>query len=58
MPKKCIICGKEAEYQVKGTNNYYCKECAKELFGDILLLVRVEDEASRLMAIVEKKTKA
>jgi hypothetical protein len=57
MPKKCIICGQEAKHQVKGTNNYYCDECADTLFGDPSLLVRVEEEARKLKALVDNKLK-
>ncbi len=44
--KKCIICGKEAKYQIKGTNNYYCEECAKELFSDLSVLIPIEESSS------------
>ncbi len=45
MPKKCIICGAEAKYLIKGTSDYYCDECAEENFADISLLQKVEDKA-------------
>ncbi len=48
MVKKCIICGKEAVFTVKGSSEYYCDECAHESFSDITLLQRVEDEARAL----------
>lgn len=44
MPKKCIICGAEAKYCIKGTSDYYCDECAEENFADITLLQKVEDK--------------
>ncbi len=42
--KKCIICGKEAVYAIKGTTIYYCDECAKELFSDLSCLVRLDSK--------------
>ncbi len=57
MSKKCIICGEEAVLQVKGTNNYYCKKCALEYFGDLTLLVKIEEEANKLKKFVDDKLK-
>lgn len=48
MAKKCIECNKEARYLIKGTSEYYCGECAVEEFGDVNLLVAVEEEAQAL----------
>lgn len=28
----CVLCGGEARYLLKGTSEYYCKECAAENF--------------------------
>jgi len=54
MAKKCIICGKtEATYCIKGTSDFYCEACAIDNFGDIALLVKVEDEAQRLKDVIE-----
>ena len=54
MAKKCIICGKaEAVYCIKGTSDVYCEACAIDNFGDIALLVKVEDEAQRLKDVIE-----
>ncbi len=55
MSKRCIICDEDAVYQVKGTNNYYCKDCAKEYFNDVKLLVKIEDEISAMKKFVEEK---
>lgn len=34
--KKCINCNKNiAKYYIKGTLEFYCKDCAKELFGKL-----------------------
>lgn len=56
MAKKCIICEeKEAKYAVKGSNEVYCEECAKEHFADISLLVKVEEQAKKLKALVDEK---
>lgn len=48
MSKKCIICKTEAAYMIKDTSDYYCEECAEENFGDVALLIKVEDEAKKL----------
>ena len=43
MPKKCIICGKEASFGIKDTNDYYCPECAEENFSDIGALINIAE---------------
>ena len=35
LDKKCIMCGDSAKYSIKGSNDWYCKDCAVEYFGDI-----------------------
>jgi hypothetical protein len=55
MPKKCIICGKEAEYLVKGTSNAYCGHCAADCFSDTSLLQKVEEAALELKKIINGK---
>jgi len=55
MAKKCIICNKEAAYRVKDTPDFYCEECAEENFGDISMLVNVEEEAKRLKEFLKQK---
>ncbi|MBW2992146.1 hypothetical protein KY345_02920 [Candidatus Woesearchaeota archaeon] len=55
MGKKCIICGEEAEFCIKGTSDYYCKECAEESFNDISMLKNVEEEAQRLDKYIKEK---
>lgn len=55
MVKKCIICNNPAIYQIKNTSDYYCPDCAEENFADISILVKVEDEAKRLKALVDSK---
>ena len=57
MGKKCIVCDTEASYKIKDTSDYYCQECAQENFADLSLLVKVEEEAQRLKALVEQKEK-
>ncbi len=53
MAKKCIICDEaEAIYCIKGTSDFYCEACAIDNFGDIALLVKVEDEAQRLKGVI------
>jgi hypothetical protein len=53
--KKCVICGGEAEFCIKGTSDYYCKGCAEEHFDDIGVLQKVEEEAQRLKEFIKKK---
>ncbi len=55
MAKRCIICNKEAHYRVKDTPDFYCEECAEENFGDITMLVNVEEEAQRLKEFLKQK---
>jgi len=57
MNKKCIICGEEAKYMIKGTSEYYCEECAMENFSDIDLLVKVEDIAQKLKKKLDEVSK-
>jgi hypothetical protein len=58
MGKKCMICGEEAKLKIKDTSDYYCEECAVDSFGDISVLVSVEEDAKKLKAIVEDKCEA
>ncbi|MGM5482501.1 MAG: hypothetical protein ACQESF_03490 [Nanobdellota archaeon] len=58
MPKKCSICGEEASYCIKGTNDYYCKDCAIEHFGDLSMLLKIEEVARKIKTMVEKRSKA
>jgi Zn-finger protein len=58
MPKKCIICSEDAEFNIKGTNDYYCKECAIEHFGDLSMLIKVEEIAKKIKDMIDKKNKA
>ncbi|MBW3011694.1 hypothetical protein KY311_00770 [Candidatus Woesearchaeota archaeon] len=55
MPKKCMICGKEAHYLIKATGDAYCKDCAQECFSDLSFLHQVEEEAEALMNFVESR---
>lgn len=55
MPKKCIICGKEAEFVIKNSSEAYCAECAKEHFSDISFLQKIEDEAQKLNKFIKEK---
>ncbi len=40
LEKKCAMCGDAAKYSVKGSNDWYCKDCAIEYFGDLKSLKR------------------
>jgi len=53
--KKCIICGAEAKFCIKGTSDCYCEECAEENFSDISMLVAVEEEVQTLKRLVDEK---
>ncbi|HYD02820.1 MAG TPA: non-canonical purine NTP pyrophosphatase [Alphaproteobacteria bacterium] len=35
LDKKCSSCGDVANYSIKGSSDWYCKECAIEYFGDL-----------------------
>jgi hypothetical protein len=39
--KKCIICGDDAKYILKGASNAYCKDCALEHFSDLNYLKKI-----------------
>lgn len=54
MPKKCIICEEEAEFVIKGSNESYCEECAKEHFSDLSLLIKVEEQAKALKKLIKE----
>ena len=57
MPKKCTVCGEEeAKFVIKDTNNYYCEDCAKEMFNDISLLQSVEEQAKQLKKEIDEHT--
>ncbi len=55
--KRCIICGEEAEYCIKCSNEYYCKECSQELFGDLSYLQKLEEDAQKLKEYLKEKVK-
>ena len=55
MGKKCILCDAEAEFRIKDTSDYYCKDCAEDSFADISVLVKVEEEAQRLKNVIETR---
>ncbi|HLC67057.1 MAG TPA: hypothetical protein VJK52_05450 [Candidatus Nanoarchaeia archaeon] len=48
MPKKCTICEAEAQFVVKGTSDFYCPPCAEDNFGDVTLLIAIEEQAKAL----------
>jgi hypothetical protein len=49
MPKKCIICNKDAEYCIKNSSECYCKDCAEENFSDISCLTKMSEEDKKLI---------
>lgn len=52
MPKKCILCEKEAEYSIKGSSETYCKECAVEQFQDVDYLQKIEEPSKKVMNLI------
>ena len=36
--KKCILCSAPASYAIKGSHDWYCKQCAIDCFGDVKYL--------------------
>jgi len=52
MAKKCIICGNQAEFCIKGSSECYCPECAEEQFGDLDMLIKIE-EADKVSGMAE-----
>jgi hypothetical protein len=56
MAKKCIICGEVARYNIKGSSEYYCEDCAKEQFGDVSVLVSVEEQAKKIKKLIDEKS--
>lgn len=57
MPKKCIICEKTAIFKIKDTLDFYCNECAEENFGDLTMLLKLEEEAKLLKKVIDEKLK-
>jgi hypothetical protein len=55
--RKCIICGKKAEFIIKNSSEAYCAVCAEEHFSDISYLQKIEEEAKKLESFVEKQIK-
>ncbi len=54
MVKKCMICDEGAIYKIKDSSDFYCQECAEENFADLTLLIKVEEEAQRLKAVIKE----
>lgn len=55
MEKKCHICGADAEYVIKDSTDFYCKECALDYFADLDMLCKVEEEAQKLKEFLNDK---
>ena len=47
MKKKCTVCSEEASYNIKDTSEFYCLECAEENFGDLDLLIKLDDQPDK-----------
>ncbi|MBW3003319.1 hypothetical protein KY328_01290 [Candidatus Woesearchaeota archaeon] len=54
MGKKCIICGEEGQFCIKGSNECYCEECAKENFSDLTYLQKVEEAAAAIKEAIKE----
>jgi len=57
MGKRCIVCGEEAVYRIKDTSDFYCRECAQENFADLDMLLKVEEEVTRLKDVLKERLK-
>ena len=55
MAKRCIVCDTGAEYKIKDTSDFYCKECALENFSDLAMLINVEEEAQQLKFFIKER---
>jgi len=55
MTKKCIICGDVAGLQIKDSSEFYCVECAELQFGDLALLVKVDNDVRKLHKFLEEE---
>ena len=58
MPKKCIICEKDAEFNVKDSSEFYCQECAEDNFADMSYLEKVqavEEQANLLKQRIDEE---
>ncbi|MEA3430966.1 MAG: hypothetical protein U9R08_06865 [Nanoarchaeota archaeon] len=55
MVKKCMICGEEGKFCIKGSNECYCEECANENFNDLSYLQRVEEQAAALKEAIKEE---
>lgn len=45
LEKKCVMCGDTAKYSIKGSSDWYCKDCAIEYFGDVKHLKKTNVES-------------
>ena len=55
MAKICCLCDTKAKFVLKSTTDYYCKECAIDFFGDISLLLPLEEQAKQLKKFIDEK---
>jgi hypothetical protein len=55
MAKKCVICEAPAEFKIKDSLDFYCRECAQESFSDLKLLLEVNEEVTRLKAAIDQR---
>ncbi|MBW2993040.1 hypothetical protein KY317_00525 [Candidatus Woesearchaeota archaeon] len=53
--KKCIVCGKKAEFGIKHSSEYYCEECALENFNDLELLEKIDEQIKALKELIKEE---
>ena len=58
MAKKCILCGETAELKIKHSSEFYCRDCAESQFGDLAMLVKLEDDAKKLKKYIDESSKS
>ncbi len=53
--KYCIMCNALANYSIKGSNDWYCKDCAIECFGDLKHLTKTKTTIPKKLLVSNKK---
>ena len=41
--KRCVLCGLVAQFVVKGSSEYYCKECGEMQFGGLDMIIPLRE---------------
>ncbi len=45
--KRCISCNLAAEFAVKGSNEYYCRECAEMELGNLSMIIPIDNKSNK-----------